>query len=101
GERPALATGAVHLPPEGAVGTRDLDHDSRVGADEGRMQVALIILAVSLFFFAIVSTVENLNKFTLISFIIFGYVAGATGVTLGISYWKPSLAGELPGEASE
>ncbi len=67
-----------------------------------RMQVALIILAVSLFFFAIISTVEELNKFTLLSFVVIGYSAAVTGVILGMINWKPSLDNlPIPSEAEE
>jgi len=73
-------------------------YDSQVS----RMQVALIILAVSLFFFAIVSTVEGLNKFTLLGFIVVGYVAAATGVSMGIINWKPSLENQpIPTNVAE
>lgn len=73
-------------------------YDSQVG----RMQIALIILAVSLFFFAIVSTVEDLNKFTLLGFIVVGYIAAVAGITMGISNWKPNLNYEqIPAEVSE
>ena len=67
-----------------------------------KMQVALIMLAVSLFFFAIVSTVESLNKFTLLSFIAFGYIAAVAGVTMGITNWKPAIGNEqAPAVVSE
>lgn len=73
-------------------------YDSQVSC----MQVALIILAVSLFFFAIVSTVEGLNKFTLLGFIVVGYVAAATGVSMGIINWKPSLENQpIPTNVAE
>jgi len=57
-----------------------------------RMQVALIILAVSLFFFAIISTVESLNKTTFYVFLVCGLLAAAAGLAMGISNWRPVLA---------
>jgi len=82
-----------------AAVSRKLDTNPNAFKDRGaiydaqvsRMQVALIILAVSLFFFAIVSTVEGLNKSTLLGFILVGYVAAAMGVSRGITNWNPSL----------
>ena len=64
---------------------RGAQYDSQVS----RMQVALIILAVSLFFFAIISTVERLNKITLLVFVVIGYLAATAGVTMGIKNWEP------------
>jgi hypothetical protein len=57
-----------------------------------KMQIALILLAVSLFFFAIVSTVEGLNQATFFVFIVSGYLASMVGVVMGISNWNPVLA---------
>ena len=54
-----------------------------------RMQIALIVLAVALFFFAIISTVESLNQATLISFLVVGYAAAIFGLGLGIRNWQP------------
>lgn len=56
-----------------------------------RMQITLIILAVALFFFAITSTVETLNRPTFFTFLILGYSMAIIGVALGLSYWQPIL----------
>jgi hypothetical protein len=78
--------------------SRGAIYDSQVG----RMQIALITLAISLFFFAIVSTVDGLNKFTLFGFILVGYIAAVSGISMGISNWKPNLNYEqIPAEATE
>jgi hypothetical protein len=55
------------------------------------MQIALILLAVALFFFAIVSTVEKLNPTVVLIFIAGGYLIAVTGVILGVSNWSPTL----------
>jgi len=76
---------------------RGANFDSQVG----RVQIALITLAVSLFFFAIISTVEGLNKILLLGFIAVGYSAAFVGVTMGISNWNPSLDNAPPVEPTE
>jgi len=68
--------------------TRGEQYDDQVE----RMQIALITLALSLFFFAIISTVESLNKATFFVFLICGYLAAVAGLAMGISNWQPVLA---------
>jgi hypothetical protein len=53
-----------------------------------RMQIALIILAVSLFCFAIVSTVNNLKRSFLFIIIALGYLTAITGMVMGTMYWN-------------
>lgn len=55
------------------------------------MQITLIILAMALFFFAIVSTVETLNRATYFTFLILGYSMAIIGVVMGLSNWQPIL----------
>lgn len=55
----------------------------------GKMQIALILLAVALFFFAIVSTVDELNRVIAFIFIATGYFATIAGVVLGALNWNP------------
>lgn len=52
------------------------------------MQISLIILAVSLFCFAIVSTVNNLKRSLMLVMTVLGYVTAVTGVAMGIVYWN-------------
>lgn len=87
-----------------AAASRKLDTDSEKFQTRGglydrqvqRMQVALIILAVSLFFFAIISTIETLNKATFFSFLICGLLAAVAGLVMGISNWKPVISETPP-----
>jgi hypothetical protein len=56
--------------------------------DQARnLQIGLIVMAVSLFFFAIVSTVQNLKRFILLAMTVFGYLTAIAGVTLGLRAW--------------
>jgi hypothetical protein len=78
------------------------DRGAKYDNQVSKMQVALIILAASLFFFAIISTVEGLNKVTLLVFVLIGYLAATAGVTIGIKNWEPVLLNEqTPAEISE
>jgi hypothetical protein len=52
------------------------------------MQIALIILAVSLFCFAIVSTVQNLKQSLVLIMIALGYITAVAGMAMGILYWN-------------
>jgi len=61
-------------------------------AQVGRMQIALILLAVALFFFAIVSTVEELSRAISLIFTTGGYFIAIGGVTLGALNWSPALS---------
>lgn len=65
------------------------ERGEQLDAQVGKMQIALIVLAVALFFFAIVSTVDELNRVTALIFIAIGYVAAITGVVLGSLNWNP------------
>jgi hypothetical protein len=51
------------------------------------LQMGLIVMAVSLFFFAIVSTVQNLKRFILLAMTVLGYLTAIAGVTLGLRAW--------------
>lgn len=53
-----------------------------------KMQLALILLAVGLFFFAIVSTVKNLRPVFLLTMTVLGYLTGLAGVVLGVINWN-------------
>ncbi len=57
-------------------------------AQARNMQIALIISAVSLFCFAIVSTVQNLKQPLMFTMIALGYITAVAGVTMGILYWN-------------
>jgi hypothetical protein len=57
----------------------------------GKMQIALILLAVSLFFFAIVSTVEGLKRAIALLFVGTGYLVAIVGVTMGVMNWNPTF----------
>jgi hypothetical protein len=61
-------------------------------AQVSRMQIALILLAVALFFFAIVSTVEELGRAMSLVFIVGGYLIALGGVVLGVLNWSPTLS---------
>ena len=52
------------------------------------MQIALIILAVSLFCLAVVSTVQSLRRPVMLAMTGLGYITAVAGVTIGIVYWK-------------
>jgi len=79
-----------------ASASRELDLDPRPHLQAGQnldkqvrnMQVALVLLAISLFFFAIVSTVASLKNGMLIAFVALGCVFSASGVGFGITNWK-------------
>lgn len=79
-----------------ASASRKLDLDPKPHLTAGQrldeqvrnMQVALLLLAVSLFFFAIVSTVESLRGSMLVTFVALGYVFAVFGMVMGIIYWK-------------
>lgn len=79
-----------------ARAARDTDLDPQphlkagkeLDAQVQKMQTALVLLAVSLFFFAIVSTVESLKRGILLSFTAIGFVFSVIGVVLGIMYWN-------------
>lgn len=72
----------------------DLDPEPHVQAGQEldkqvqKMQVALILLAISLFFFAIVSTVESIKYGVLIAFVALGYAFSFSGTVMGIINWK-------------
>ena len=73
--------------------TMDLNPQSHVELAAGldaqvqRMQYALILLAVSLFFFAVVSTVESLKPAILWGFTFLGGIFGVAGVVFGVIHW--------------
>jgi hypothetical protein len=79
-----------------AKATRDLDLNPAPHLEAARlldsrvqkMQIALILLAVSLFFFAIVSTVESLKRSLILAFTGLGYLSAIAGVTLGLMFWN-------------
>jgi hypothetical protein len=52
------------------------------------MQITLIILAVSLFCFAIVSTVSTMKRPLMLTLTALGYSTAIAGVALGIHYWN-------------
>ena len=60
----------------------------RYAAQTRSMQIALIILAVSLFCFAIVSTVSNLKRSLMLAMTALGYITAIAGVAMGIHYWN-------------
>jgi hypothetical protein len=57
-------------------------------AQVGQIQIALIILAVALFFFAITSSVESLKGLLRLAFTAIGYVAAVAGIVMGIMFWN-------------
>jgi hypothetical protein len=65
-----------------------IEEGQRYGVQTQKMQIALIILAVSLFCFAIVSTVSNLNRSLMLAMVGLGYVTAVAGVAMGIRYWN-------------
>lgn len=64
------------------------DEGKRYDAQARNIQFALIILAVSLFLFALVSTVANLRPVLVLAMTTIGYLTAIAGVTLGVMYWK-------------
>jgi hypothetical protein len=79
-----------------AKAARDLDLEPKphlkagqlLDAQVQKIQLALILLAVSLFFYAIVSTVESLKRGYILAFTILGSVSAVAGVTVGLLYWN-------------
>jgi hypothetical protein len=79
-----------------ARAARDLDLDpqphllvaQRLDAKVQKMQIALVLLAASLFFFAIVSTVESLKRSFVLLFSGLGYVFAIGGVVIGMKFWN-------------
>lgn len=79
-----------------ASASRELDLDPEPHIMAGQlldkqvrnMQVALVLLAIALFFFAIISTVESLKNNTLFAFAALGFVLSVSGVTFGIMNWN-------------
>lgn len=65
-----------------------MEEGSRYTTQVRNIQFALIILAVSLFFFAIVSTVQTLTRSVTLAMTALGYVTGIAGVIMGIAYWN-------------
>lgn len=65
-----------------------MEEGSRYETQVRNMQFTLIILAVSLFFFAIVSTLQTLTRPVMLAMIALGYVAAVAGVIMGIVYWN-------------
>lgn len=61
----------------------------QLDAQVGKMQIALILLAVALFFFAIVSTVDELKRVIAFIFVATGYLAAMLGMVLGVMNWNP------------
>lgn len=57
-------------------------------AQTRNIQIALIILAVSLFCFAIVSTVQSLRRPLMLAMTGLGYVTAVAGVVTGLIFWK-------------
>lgn len=72
----------------------DLDPDPHIKVGQvlnkqvRNMQVALVLLAISLFFFAIISTVESLKNGMLIAFAVLGFVFSFSGVVFGLMNWN-------------
>jgi len=54
----------------------------------GWIQIALIILAVSLFFFAITAAVDGLKGIFRLAFTAIGYVGAVTGIVMGLMHWS-------------
>lgn len=79
-----------------ARAARDLDLDpqphllvaQRLDAKVQKMQIALVLLAASLFLFAIVSTVESLKRSFVLLFSGLGYVFAIGGVVIGMKFWN-------------
>ncbi|MFN8411755.1 MAG: hypothetical protein U0Z26_05155 [Anaerolineales bacterium] len=79
-----------------AKAARDFDLDpaphleagKRLDAQVQKMQVSLVLLAVSLFFFAIISSVEALKRKFVLAYTILGYGFAVIGVVLGLLYWN-------------
>jgi len=86
----------VQLGQMWASASRKLDLDPNPHLQAGQdldkqaqnIQLALVLLAISLFFFAIVSTVESLKSGLLIAFVVLGYIFAVSGVGMGIGYWS-------------
>jgi hypothetical protein len=87
-----------------ASASRELDLDPTPHLQAGQeldkqvrnMQVALVLLAISLFFFAIVSTVESLKYGMLVAFVAMGYVFSSFGVGFGLLNWNRLSASPFP-----
>lgn len=87
-----------------ASASRELDLDPTPHLQAGQeldkqvrnMQVALVLLAISLFFFAIVSTVESLKYGMLVAFVAMGYFFSAFGVGFGLLNWNRLSASPFP-----
>jgi len=85
-----------------ASAARELDLDPKPHLLAGQaldkqvrnMQVALVLLAISLFFFAIISTVEALKNGLLFAFVALGYVFSISGLTFGIMNWNSPPASQ-------
>jgi len=86
-----------------ASASRELDLDPEPHLNAGQvldkqvrnMQVALVLLAISLFFFAIISTVESLKGGMLIAFAALGFVLSLVGVVIGMLNWNRLSANPL------
>jgi hypothetical protein len=59
-------------------------------AQVSRMQIALILLAVALFFLAVISTLEDMKHPLLLGLTTAGYIAALAGVILGAWNWQPA-----------
>ena len=57
-------------------------------AQVGKVQIALVLLAGSLFFFAITSTVEGVKGKLQLLLTFLGYAAAIAGLVIGITYWN-------------
>jgi hypothetical protein len=72
----------------------DLDTDSHKERAKSydiqaqNMQIALIMLAVSLFIFAVISTVQNLKPRVMLGMVALGYLSALAGVVTGIINWS-------------
>jgi hypothetical protein len=77
-----------------AARTMDLDPQPHLKAGQlldaqvQKMQTALILLAVSLFFFAILSTVESLKRSVTLLFTALGFIFAVGGVVIGVMFWN-------------
>ncbi len=77
-----------------AARTMDLDPQPHLKAGQlldaqvQKMQTALILLAVSLFFFAILSTVESLKRSITLLFTALGFIFAVGGVVIGVMFWN-------------
>jgi hypothetical protein len=65
-----------------------LKEGQRYEAQTQNLQIALIILAASLFCFAIVSTVQNLKPALMLVMTVLGYITAFAGLAMGIIYWN-------------